>query len=132
MNYAMILVAEEGDKLVGYLSAKGGVFLRARHKVHVVVEILQFFTRKGVGTALFLELEKWADRTDAHRLELTVMAHNDIALALYKKMGFVIEGTSKDSRLVDDRYVDEYYMAKMLSGLRSGWEFSIGEECLGG
>ena len=32
-----------------------------------------------------------------------------------KKMGFEIEGTKRDSLRVDGVYVDEYYMAKLLT-----------------
>lgn len=44
---------------------------------------------------------------------LTVMTHNSRAIALYKKMGFTIEGLKKHSMKVDGRYVDEYLMAKI-------------------
>jgi RimJ/RimL family protein N-acetyltransferase len=40
------------------------------------------------------------------------MVHNERAIALYKKMGFEIEGTKKRSMRIDGQYVDEYYMAK--------------------
>jgi RimJ/RimL family protein N-acetyltransferase len=42
------------------------------------------------------------------------MTHNEAGLALYKKMGFKIEGTKKDSLFVDGVYIDEYYMSKLL------------------
>lgn len=90
------------------------MYRRTRQKVHILVRILQAFTRRGIGTALFSELDKRTKESGAHRLELTVMARNELALALYKKMGFVIEGTCKDSLLIDGNYVDEYYMAKIL------------------
>jgi RimJ/RimL family protein N-acetyltransferase len=112
---SMIFVAEHEKELVGYLGAFGGEFRRNRHKVHIVVGILQKFTGKGIGTALFTEAERWARQVGIHRLELTVMTHNEIGLSLYKKMGFIVEGAAKDSLLVDGTYVDEYYMAKILS-----------------
>jgi len=37
------------------------------------------------------------------------------AATLYKKMGFVVEGTSVDSLFVNGRYVDELDMAKFIS-----------------
>jgi RimJ/RimL family protein N-acetyltransferase len=43
------------------------------------------------------------------------MVHNEAALALYKKMGFEIEGRKKHSLLINGTYVDEYCMAKLLS-----------------
>jgi RimJ/RimL family protein N-acetyltransferase len=42
------------------------------------------------------------------------MAHNERALALYRRLGFEVEGTRRDSVLVDGRYVDELTMAKLL------------------
>ncbi|HSL43185.1 MAG TPA: GNAT family protein [Anaerolineales bacterium] len=110
-----ILVAEAGNRLVGYLAAFGGDYRRNRHNAHIVIGILQGFAGQGIGTRLFAELDDWARRQGVHRLELTVMAHNTAALSLYKKMGFENEGTKKDSLFVGGQYVDEYYMAKLLA-----------------
>ena len=110
----VILVAEADDRLVGYLGAYGGEYMRYRNTARVVVGVLQEFAGKGIGTRLLKELLVWAQSRGIHRLELTVMAHNAKALGLYKKMGFEIEGTRKDSLLVNGRYVDEYSMAKLL------------------
>jgi len=113
-GHSMIFVAEENRKLVGYLGAYGGQFRRIRHKVHIVIGIIKYFTCMGIGTSLFNEVEKWAKDAGIHRLELTVMSHNDTGIALYRKMGFSTEGVSKDSMYVDGKYVDEFYMGKLL------------------
>jgi RimJ/RimL family protein N-acetyltransferase len=42
------------------------------------------------------------------------MAHNEAAIALYQKMGFMVEGTKRDSMRVNGQYVDELYMAKLI------------------
>nr|WP_257144309.1 GNAT family N-acetyltransferase [Bacillus pseudomycoides] len=63
---------------------------------------------------MFKEVEKWARLHDIWRLELTVMAHNTRAQALYKKAGFEQEGVKKASLIVEGERVDEYYMAKLL------------------
>ena len=47
------------------------------------------------------------------RIELTVYSDNEAAVALYKKMGFVIEGEGKDFAFRNGRYVDAYYMARI-------------------
>ena len=109
-----ILVAEVEGELVGYVAAYGGDFRRNRHCAHVVAGVRQAFGGRGVGTKLFSEFESWAGRGGIHRLELTVMAHNDRAIRLYRKAGYEIEGTKRDSLLVNGSYVDEYYMAKLL------------------
>ena len=109
-----ILVAENDNDLIGYLAAIGGDFKRNRHRVHIVIDILQAFIGQKIGTKLFTELEKWTRHHAVHRLELTVMVHNERAIRLYKKMGFEIEGTKKHSLVISGSYVDEYYMAKLI------------------
>ncbi|WP_277674608.1 GNAT family N-acetyltransferase, partial [Piscibacillus halophilus] len=59
-------------------------------------------------------MEEWAIKVQLHRLELTVIVENKAAVNLYKKMGFEIEGVKKDSLKLGERYVDEYYMAKLI------------------
>jgi RimJ/RimL family protein N-acetyltransferase len=50
-----------------------------------------------------------------HRIELTVVKENKIALHLYKKFGFQIEGVSKDAFYGhDDRYHDIVNMGLIL------------------
>jgi RimJ/RimL family protein N-acetyltransferase len=110
----IIFIATNGDHIVGYLGAYGGGYRRNAHSAHVVIGILKDFIGQGIGTRLFQTLEQWAYKRGIHRLELTVMTHNLPALALYKKVGFKIEGIKKHSILIDGCYVDEYYMAKLL------------------
>ena len=109
-----IFVAEQDNQLVGYLAASGGTFKRNRHSVYLVIGILQAFTGQGIGTQLFQRLEEWAKQQHIHRLELTVMTHNNAGIALYKKQGFVIEGTKRHSLLINGQYVEEFYMSKLL------------------
>lgn len=109
-----IFVAEVDGMLIGYLTAMGGNFARNKHSVYIVIGILEQFTGRGLGTGLFETLECWTRERKLHRLELTVMVHNQRGVGLYQKMGFEIEGIKRDSLLVDGSYVDEYYMAKLI------------------
>ncbi len=110
---SLMLVAEEEQNLVGFLSAERGFANRIKHCSYIVIGILKSYRGKKIGTSLFEELEKWALENNITRLELTVMVHNEGAIRLYKKRGFNIEGLKEKSLLVDGRYVDEYYMAKI-------------------
>ena len=67
----------------------------------------------GIGSKLFSELDKWARENNLTRLELTVVSSNMVAKYLYEKNGFEIEGTRKNAMIIDGKYVDEYYMAKL-------------------
>jgi RimJ/RimL family protein N-acetyltransferase len=111
----MIWVAEDQGYLVGSISLIGGHRNRNCHTGLIVIGILQEYTGKGLGKRLFIEMEKWAKDHNIHRLQLTVMAHNERGIKLYQRMGFEIEGLEKHALRVDGEYVDEYMMAKLIS-----------------
>ncbi|MCA1029748.1 GNAT family N-acetyltransferase [Bacillus timonensis] len=110
-----IFVAEDtNESLIGFLAVIGGNVQRKLHTAYLAIGILQDYARQGIGNRLFDVMEEWATNKEIHRLELTVMTHNEAGIALYKKRGFFIEGTKKHSLKINGQYVDEYYMAKLL------------------
>ena len=114
-EHAAMFVAIEEDTILGYLIVQGEVRpKRVSHKASIVIGVHSERRGKGVGTALFEQAHQWAEEKGLHRLELTVIAENEQAFALYRKMGYETEGMRKHSLWIDDEYVDEYYMAKFL------------------
>ncbi|WP_416149819.1 N-acetyltransferase family protein [Salipaludibacillus sp. HK11] len=113
-----ILVVEENRKLLGYVMAVGGKVARKKHTASIVLGVVQHHIGRGVGTYLMQSIEKWANENGVTRLELTTMVHNELALALYKKMGFEVEGLRRQSFIIDGTGVDEYYLAKLLNSER--------------
>ena len=111
---SMVFLAEEESEAIGFLWANGGTYRRNHHNVHIVIGIRAAYTKRGIGTRLFQACETWARERGLHRLELTVMTNNSLGIALYKKMGFQIEGTAPDALRVDGAYVDLHYMSKLL------------------
>lgn len=107
------VVADEGE-LGGFISISRGFAKRINHMGYIVMGILKAHQGRGLGTKLFGEAINWAKENGITRLELTVMTHNTAALALYKKMGFLVEGTRKKAMKVEGKYVDEYYMGKII------------------
>jgi RimJ/RimL family protein N-acetyltransferase len=96
------------------MSVRGGSVRRNRHNGYIVIGILRQYQGKGIGAGLFREMDVWARNTEIARLELTVMTHNERAIALYLKNGFEMEGTKRKSLVIDGQWVDEYYMSKIL------------------
>jgi RimJ/RimL family protein N-acetyltransferase len=47
---------------------------------------------RGVGAALVAAAIEWARARGLHKLALSVFPHNDAAIALYRKFGFIEEG----------------------------------------
>lgn len=107
-------IAEHEDEILGYLLLKAETLSRTSHRAQIAVGVHSKSRGKGVGTALFDYMIQWAINSQLHRLELTVIEHNEQAVHLYKKMGFEVEGVKRNSLLIDGQYVNELYMAKLL------------------
>jgi RimJ/RimL family protein N-acetyltransferase len=108
-----LLVAEREDALLGYVEASGGTYRRNRHRAEVVIGVREEAAGQGIGSALLHELSAWARRQRVHRLELTVMADNERAIALYRRCGYESEGMRRHSIRRAGAYVDELEMAKL-------------------
>lgn len=107
-------IAEHDDEILGYLLLKAETLSRTSHRAQIAVGVHSKSRGKGIGTALFDYVIQWAKESQLHRLELTVIEHNEQAVHLYKKMGFEVEGVKRNSLLIDGHYVNELYMSKLL------------------
>ena len=110
----LLLVAEVGGEVVGSAGLHPvGPALRRRHALMLGISVLPAAQGRGVGSALMAALCDYADRwAGALRLELTVYCDNAVAIHLYRKFGFEIEGTFKGYAMRDGRFVDAYAMAR--------------------
>ena len=108
------LVAELNGEVVGSAGMQApGPVLRRRHVMGLGISVARAAQRQGVGTALMTALCDYADGwLCVLRLELTVYTDNEVALRLYRKFGFVVEGTFKGYALRDGVYVDALSMAR--------------------
>ena len=79
----------------------------------MVIGIQKNYCNKKIGTKLFQKLDEWAIQNEIIRLELTVECGNKLAIRLYEKSGFAIEGIKKKTMYVNGKYVDEYMMSKI-------------------
>lgn len=76
-------------------------------------------TDRGLGPrAIELALAHAFDTVGLHRVALEVYDHNPRAKHVYEKLGFVLEGTLRDSLRLDEGWVDLH----MMSMLRPEWE----------
>ena len=117
---SVVIVADAGGELVGYIELTGGTFHRNQATAYVVIGVLAAAGGKGVGRGLLEEAKGWAVAHGVHRLELTVMAHNHRAIGLYERTGFSIEGRRSECLLIDGQFIDELYMAMVLPQPRAG------------
>jgi RimJ/RimL family protein N-acetyltransferase len=82
------LVALVGGEIVGQLHVEQSSFGFGEIGMMVVAE----WRGRGVGAALVAAAIEWARARGLHKLTLSVFPHNDAAIALYRKFGFLEEG----------------------------------------
>jgi putative acetyltransferase len=110
-NYIFVALADDG--IVGNGGLHGNTNPRRQHVFLLGMGVRDDWQGKGVGTRLMETMLDLADNwLGAVRLELTVYVDNAAAMALYKKFGFVIEGTHRAFALRDGQYVDAFAMAR--------------------
>ena len=86
---------------------------RRRHVTNIGMSVRDDFQGQGVGTALMQAATDMANKwLNILRLELEVYTDNEPAVRLYKKCGFVIEGTMTRYAYRDGQFVDVYAMAR--------------------
>ncbi|MFJ5790906.1 GNAT family N-acetyltransferase [Lysinibacillus sp. NPDC093197] len=109
-----VFVACVDERIVGYLIVQNEKPQRIAHRANIVIGVNSESRGQGVGNALFTHVMAWAQQVGLHRLDLTVIASNEVAVHLYTKLGFEIEGVKRHSLCIDGQYVDEYYMSILL------------------
>jgi RimJ/RimL family protein N-acetyltransferase len=82
------LVALAGAEIVGELHVDESPFGFGELGMMVAAD----WRGRGVGTALVATAIEWARARGLHKLTLSVFPHNEAAVALYRKFGFVEEG----------------------------------------
>ena len=108
------LVAEVDGRLVGWCDVRRSLMPVHMHVGHLGMGILPEFRGRGLGERLIRETITAARVAGFERIELHVYAKNQAAAALYRKVGFVHEGTLARGKKIDKEYDDVYVMGLLL------------------
>lgn len=112
---SIYLVAEAGDRIIGFLNCKGGNRKATRHVALLSISIDEAWRDQGVGSRLMAHAIEWARATEiVNRIELLVFARNEMAIHLYQKFGFVVEGRRRRVIFSNGKYLDDLMMALLL------------------
>ena len=107
------LVSICDGKVVGHLGILLNNNPRRKHVATFGVVVHPDYQGKGVGKALIAELVRLADNwLNLLKIELSVFTDNEVAVALYKKFDFVIEGESRYDAFKRGEYCHGYKMAR--------------------
>lgn len=107
----LILLALVDGELAGCLTFETGKRSRLRHAGEFGISVAQRFHGLGIGRRLIEMLIEWALGTGVVRkINLLARADNARAIALYTRLGFVMEGCRRRDSLVDGTFYDAVLM----------------------
>ena len=110
-----VLVAEEGDLVLGYASLNP----YSSRACYAGVADLSIYIRRegrgrGVGSRLLTSLEEVAREHQFHKIVLFTFPFNTLGQALYRKLGYREVGVFQEQGMLDGRLVDVMAMEKIL------------------
>ncbi|MCB9896264.1 MAG: GNAT family N-acetyltransferase [Planctomycetes bacterium] len=108
----LVIIAEHEGALVGFVNFKASRRKRLAHHGSFGISVHPDWRDRGIGRALLETLLAWARANPRlTKVSLAVIADNDRAIALYRKLGFIEEGRRINHIRYDDgRYADDLLM----------------------
>ena len=104
----------EGDRVHGHLDLNGGRIPAELHRATLGMGLERAARRRGFGRELLSLAIAWARQHELAWLDLGVFADNAPARALYKAMGFVELGITRDQFRIDGLSIDDVMMTRRL------------------
>ena len=108
-------LAVDGETVVGWCDIDRGQLEGFRHVGRLGMGLLPDYRSRGLGRRLAEIAIAAAISAGMERIELEVFASNEPAIALYRKLGFAVEGVKVKARKLDDIYDDNVFMARITS-----------------
>jgi RimJ/RimL family protein N-acetyltransferase len=105
------MVAIDGRRIVGWCDILRVERHAMAHSGVLGIGIVEGYREKGLGRALIQAALARARKAGLTRVELTVRQDNRRAIALYRKLGFALEGRKRKAFRVDGKYYDLLSMA---------------------
>lgn len=106
--------AVDGEQLVGWCDIRRDTIPVYAHSGMLGMGLLPDYRGRGIGERLIHATIDAARDAGFERIELSVYAKNVRAAALYRRVGFVLEGTRVRGKKLDDDYDDVHMMALLL------------------
>jgi putative acetyltransferase len=108
------IVAVADGRLVGSLGLWREPNPVTHHVASLGMLVAEEWRGRGVGSALLAEAFRWARWAGVEKLALTVYPHNERAVGLYEKFGFIVEGRLAGHSKKRYGYEDEIVMGRWL------------------
>ena len=108
------VVADYGNTIVGWCDIRRDTIPSYAHDSTMGMGVRAASRGHGLGERLLRAALEMARAAGMERVSLSVYGRNTAAQALYRKVGFVHEGTRVRGRKLDDEYDDVHMMAILL------------------
>lgn len=118
-RYDFAICLNENDQMIGELSIFDMEEDEKKAGFRISMSSIEL-TGKGYGTeAIRLVLKFVFENLKLNRLQLEVFSHNLHGIRAYEKVGFVKEGTLRESLYYNGKYSDEIIMSMLLSDYKN-------------
>ena len=111
---SVLLVAEVGGRVVGQADVQPGRYPKESHVGIVGIAIRDGYRGAGLGRAMMDRALEWMRARGFKKACLEVFATNVQAIALYRGLGFELEGVRRRQYRVLGEWVDDVLMGKWL------------------
>lgn len=112
---SIMILAMDGGEIAGIGTIHSGNKIKARHQGELGIVVAKKYQACGIGSEIIRRLIDFCKGNGiTTRIQLDTRADNEIAVRLYKKFGFEIEGCLKNTTLLNGVYYDLYVMGLML------------------
>lgn len=113
LRNSLFLIAEDDGEIIGCLTFTGGSRSRVGHFGEFGITVLRRYWGLGLGKILINHLIQWAKETNiVRKINLKVRADNLKAIRLYRKFGFIKEGTISRFFYHNNRFYDVSVMGR--------------------
>jgi len=110
-NNSLLLVAEYENQIIGNIDLTANRRKVMEHTAVIGMGMLKQYRNSGLGTELLLSVIEWAKQNPILELIwLQVYTENELALNLYRKMGFEENGIIKNFFKHNGKYFDNLTM----------------------
>lgn len=112
---SIMLLAMDRDEIAGIGTINSSKKIKSRHQGELGIVVAKKYQAKGIGTTIMNKLIEFCRGNGVTtRIQLDTRCDNEVAVELYKKLGFVIEGRLPNTTLLNGVYYDLYVMGLML------------------
>lgn len=113
-NGGPMFVADDGGRIVGWCDVRRESIPIYAHEGVLGMGLLPDYRGRGLGELLIRAALDAARAAGFERVSLTVYGRNARAAALYRKVGFIMEGTRLRGKKLDGVYDDVHMMVYMM------------------